>query len=254
MQARTSLAALASKQIGYITQTGSSLTAIARGLPARLVMVFTDKTHHVLVVKPEITTPAQLRGRVVAISQPGGTVHRELLMILDKFKIDSKEVRTASLGDARTSLAGLKAGNVDAAMLMTPLELYLEKDGFKPLVYLKDILEFPLLGIVVNNDLLRDKPDQVKKVLAGALKGIAFTKSRRDEVVPLLKEFIGLENLEMAQKAYDSLRDIWPDSGLPTERGLKNVMSVAEVPAGVAMEKIVDWSFVKETSSSLKAK
>jgi len=254
MQARTSLAALASKQIGYITQTGSSLTAIARGLPARLVMVFTDKTHHVLVVKPEITSPAQLRGRVVAISQPGGTVHRELLMILDKFKIDSKEVRTASLGDARTSLAGLKAGNVDAAMLMTPLELYLEKDGFKPLVYLKDILEFPLLGIIVNNDLLRDKPDQVKKVLAGALKGIAFTKSRRDEVVPLLKEFIGLENLEMAQRAYDSLRDIWPDSGLPTEKGLKNVMSVAEVPAGVPMEKIVDWSFVKQTALSLKAK
>ncbi|HTF92376.1 MAG TPA: ABC transporter substrate-binding protein [Verrucomicrobiae bacterium] len=254
MQARTSLAALASKQIGYITQTGSSLTAIARGLPARLVMVFTDKTHHVLVVKPEITSPAQLRGRVVAISQPGGTVHRELLMILDKFKIDSKEVRTASLGDARTSLAGLKAGNVDAAMLMTPLELYLEKDGFKPLVYLKDILEFPLLGIIVNNDVLRDKPDQVKKVLAGALKGIAFTKSHRDEVVPLLKEFIGLENLEMAQRAYDSLRDIWPDSGLPTEKGLKNVMSVAEVPAGVAMEKIVDWSFVKEVSASLKTK
>src|SRR5262245_33163371 len=47
MQARTSLAALASKQIGYITQTGSSITAIGRGLPARLIMVFTDKTHHV---------------------------------------------------------------------------------------------------------------------------------------------------------------------------------------------------------------
>ena len=175
-------------------------------------------------------------------------------MILDKFKIDPNEVKTANLGDARTSLAGLKAGNVDAAMLMTPLELYLEKDGFRPLVYLKDILEFPLLGIIVNNDLLRDKPDQVKKVLTAALKGIAFTKSRRDEVVPLLKEFIGLENLEMAQKAYDRLRDIWPDNGLPTERGLKNVASMAEVPAGVPMEKIVDWSLVKEVSSSPKAK
>jgi len=254
MQARISLAALASKQIGYITQTGSSLTAIAHGLPAKLVMVFTDKTHHVLVVRPEITSPAQLRGRVVAISQPGGTVHRELLMILEKFKINPNEVRTASLGSASTSLAGLKAGNVDGAMLMTPLELYLEKDGFRPLVYLKDILEFPLLGIIVNNDLLRDKPDQVKKVLTGALKGIAFTKSRRDEVVPLLKDFIGLENLEMAQKAYDRLRDIWPDSGLPTERGLKNVASMAEVPAGVPMEKIVDWSLIKEASSALKAK
>lgn len=254
MQARTSLAALASKQIGYITQTGSSLTAIARGLPARLIMVFTDKTHHVLVVKPEIASPAQLRGRVVAISQPGGTVHRELLMVLDKFKIDATEVRTASLGDARNSLAALKAGNVDAAMLMTPLELYLEKDGFRPLVYLKDILEFPLLGIIVNTDLLRDKPDQVKKVVSGALRGINYTKTRRDEVVPLLKEFIGLESLEMAQKAYDRLRDIWPDNGMPTDRGLKNVASMAEVPAGVPVEKIVDWSVVKEAATSLKVK
>ena len=121
------LAALASKQIGYITQTGSAITAISRGLPARLVMVFTDKTHHVLVVKPEITSPSQLRGRVVAISQPGGTVHRELLMILEKFKIDPNEVKTASLGDTRTALAGLKAGNVDGAMLMTPLEISRER-------------------------------------------------------------------------------------------------------------------------------
>jgi NitT/TauT family transport system substrate-binding protein len=254
MQARTSLAALASKQIGYITQTGSSITAIARGLPARLIMVFTDKTHHVLVVKPEIASPAQLRGRVVAISQPGGTVHRELLMVLDKFKIEATEVRTASLGDARNSLAALKAGNVDAAMLMTPLELYLEKDGFRPLVYLKDILEFPLLGIIVNTDLLRDKPDQVKKVVSGALRGINYTKTRRDEVVPLLKEFIGLESLEMAQKAYDRLRDIWPDNGMPTDRGLKNVASMAEVPAEVPVEKIVDWSLVKEAAASVKVK
>jgi NitT/TauT family transport system substrate-binding protein len=254
MQARTSLAALASRQIGYITQTGSSITAIARGLPARLIMVFTDKTHHVLVVKQDITSPAHLRGRVVAISQPGGTIHRELLMILDKFKIDPNEVKTASLGDARNSLAALKGGNVDAAMLMTPLELYLEKDGFRPLVYLKDILEFPLLGIIVNNDLLRDKPDQVKKVLGGALRGIAYTKNRRDEVVPLLKDFIGLDSLDMAQKAYDRLRDIWPDSGMPTERGLKNVASMAEVPAGVPLEKIVDWSLVKEASASVKVK
>ena len=248
MQARTSLAALASKQIGYITQTGSSLTAISRGLPARLVMVFTDKTHHVLVVKPNITSPSQLRGRVVAISQPGGTVHRELLMILEKFKIDPNEVKTASLGDTRTALAGLKAGNVDGAMLMTPLEFYLEKDGFKPLVYLKDILEYPLLGIIVQTDLLRDKPDQVKKVLIGALRGIAFAKSRREEAVPLLKDFIGLETREMAEKAYDQLRDIWPDDGMPTEKGLKNVTSMAEVPAHVPMEKIMDWTLIKEAA------
>jgi hypothetical protein len=96
--------------------------------------------------------------------------------------------------------------------------------------------------------LLRDKPDQVKKVLIGALRGIAFAKSRREEAVPLLKDFIGLETREMAEKAYDQLRDIWPDDGMPTEKGLKNVASMAEVPAHVPMEKIVDWTLIKEAA------
>jgi hypothetical protein len=50
------------------------------------------------------------------------------------------------------------------------------------------------------------------------------------------------------------VRDIWPDNGLPTEKGLRNVASMAEVPAGVPMEKIVDWSLIKEVSSSAKAR
>ena len=79
---------------------------------------------------------------------------------------------------------------------------------------------------------------------------LRLAKSRRDEVVPLLKDFIGLETLEMAQKAYDKLRDIWPDNGMPTEKGLKNVASMAEVPANVPIEKIVDWTLVKEISAA----
>jgi len=77
MQARTSLAAIASNQIGYITQIGSPMTAIVGGLPLRVIMVFCERSHHVLIVKSGITSMTQLRGRVVAISQPGGTVHRE---------------------------------------------------------------------------------------------------------------------------------------------------------------------------------
>lgn len=119
MQARTALAALASKQIGFITQIGSPITAITRGLPASLIMVLCDKSHHVLVTKPEITAPAQLRGRVVAISQPGGTVHRELLAILEKYKIDANAVRVISLGSTPNGITALKSGTVDAAVLLT---------------------------------------------------------------------------------------------------------------------------------------
>jgi ABC-type nitrate/sulfonate/bicarbonate transport system substrate-binding protein len=254
MQARTALAALASKQIGFITQIGSPMTAIARGLPASLIMVLCERSHHVLVTKPEITSPAQLRGRVVAISQPGGTVHRELLLILDKYKVDPKDVKTASLGTTPNGVMALKRGSVDAAMLLVPHDLYLEKDGFKGLVYLKDVLDFPLAGIVAHNDDLRERPDEVKRVLLGTLKGINYTKTRGEDVVPLLKEFLGLESVDMAKKAYVRLRDIWSDSGIPSEKGLRVAANLAEVPSAFPLDKLANWSFLSEAALSLKTK
>jgi ABC-type nitrate/sulfonate/bicarbonate transport system substrate-binding protein len=254
MQARTSLAALAAKQVGFITQIGSPMTAIARGLPASLVMVLCERSHHVLVTRPEITSPVQLRGRRVAISQPGGTVHRELLMILENFKIDPNEVKMVNLASTSNSFTALKAGNVDAAMLLIPHDLYLEKDGFRGLVYIKDIAEFPLAGLVAHNDRLRERPNEVKNVLVGALKGIAYTKTRREDVLPLLKEFLGLENLEMAKTAYERLKDIWSDSGIASEKGLRAAATLAEVPGSFPLEKLANWSFINEAATSVGTK
>jgi ABC-type nitrate/sulfonate/bicarbonate transport system substrate-binding protein len=254
MQARTALAALASRQIGFITQIGSPMTAIARGLPASLIFVFCERSHHVLMAKPEITSPTQLRGRVVAISQPGGTVHRELLMILEKFKIDPSEVKLVSLASTPNGVTALKGGNVDAAMLLIPHDLYLEKDGFRPLAYLKDVAEFPLAGIVAHNDRLRERSNDVKKLLVGALKGIDYTKIHREEVLPLLKEFLALESLEMAKKAYERLRDIWSDSGIPSDKGLRAAANLAEVPSTFPLDKLANWSFANESASSLKSR
>lgn len=252
MQARTALAALASKQVGFITQIGSPMTAITRGLPASLIMVFCERSHHVLVTKPEITSPTHLRGRRIAISQPGGTVHRELLMILEKFKIDPNDVKMVNLASTPNGVTALKSGNVDGAMLLIPHDLYLEKDGFRPLVYLKDIAEFPLAGLVAHNDRLRDRPDETKNLLIGALRGIAYTKARREEVLPLLKEFLGLESLETARKTYERLTDIWSDNGIPSEKGLRAAATLAEVPNAFPLEKLANWSFINEAGSSAK--
>jgi ABC-type nitrate/sulfonate/bicarbonate transport system substrate-binding protein len=254
MQARTALAALASKQIGFITQIGSPMTAIARGLPASLIMVLCERSHHVLVTKPDIASPAQLRGRVVGISQPGGTVHRELLLILEKYKIDPKDVKTVSLGSTPNGVMALQRGSVDAAVLLVPHDLYLEKDGFKGLVYLKDVLDFPLAGIVSHNDYLRDRPDEVKKVLLGTLKGIHYTKTRGEDALLLLKDFLGLESMEMAKKAFDRLKDIWSDNGVPSEKALRVAANLAEVPNTFPLDKLANWSFLKEAGSSLKTR
>ncbi|MGH7874061.1 MAG: ABC transporter substrate-binding protein [Candidatus Binatia bacterium] len=254
MSVRASLGALAARHISYITPLGSSMTAISNGLPAKVIMIFAVRSHHVLVSKREITSPAALRGRSVAISQPGGTVHRQFLKILEHYKIDPKDVKMVNLGEMPNRALTLKTGTIDAAMLSVPYDLFMEKDGFRPIAYLKDISEFPLLGLIAHDERIRDKADEVKKILASALRGIAYTKTHREEVLPLLKQFVGLPTLDMTRKTYEVIKELWPDNGIPSEKGLATALSMADVPSNVSAEKIVDWSLVTEAAASLKSR
>jgi ABC-type nitrate/sulfonate/bicarbonate transport system substrate-binding protein len=254
MQARTALAAIASNQIGYITQIGSPMTATVGGLPLRVIMVFCERSHHVLVAKPGITSLAQLRGRIVAISQPGGTVHRELQLILEQAGIEPNAVKIRGLGGTAVGIGALRNGTVDAAMLSIPHDLYLEKEGFRSLVYVKDVLEFPLAGIVVHNDRLREKPEEITKVLTGVLKGIRYTKANGEEMPPLLKDFLGLDSLDTAKSAYNRLRDIWPDNGVASDKGLRTAANLAQVPSNFPLDKLADWTLVNKAAATLKTK
>ena len=250
MSVRASLGALASRHISYITPLGSSMTAIANGLPAKVIMIFAVRSHHVLVAKREIGGPGALRGHGVAISQPGGTVHRQFLKILEHYKIDPKDVKMVNLGEMPNRALALKTGTIDAAMLSVPYDLYMEKDGFRPIAYLKDILEFPLLGLIAHDERIKEKPDEVKKVLTAALRGIAYTKTHREEVLPLLKQFVGLPTIDMTRKTYHGIKELWPDNGIPSDKGLAIALSMADVPANFPADKIVDWSLVREAAKS----
>ena len=254
MSVRASLGALAARHVSYITPLGSSMTAIANGLPAKVIMIFAVRSHHVLVSKREITAPGALRGRGVAISQPGGTVHRQFLKILEHYKVDPKDVKMVNLGEMPNRALALKTGTIDAAMLSVPYDLFMEKDGFKPIAYLKDISEFPLLGLIAHDERIRERPDEVKKVLTAALKGIAYTKTHREEVLPLLKQFLGLPTIEMARQTFEVTKELWPDSGIPSDKGLATAMSMADVPANFPADKIADWSLVTAAAASLKAR
>ena len=252
MSVRASLGALASRHVSYITPLGSSMTAIANGLPAKVIMIFAVRSHHVLVAKRDIASPSALRGRGVAISQPGGTVHRQFLKILEHYRVDAKSVNMINLGEMPARALALKANTIDAAMLSVPYDLFMEKDGFRPIAYMKDIAEFPLLGLIAHDERLREKPDEVRKVLAAALKGIGYTKNHREEVLPLLKQFAGLPDIEMSRKTFDVIKDIWPDNGIPSNSGLNTAITMADVPANYPADKLVDWSRVSEAAASLK--
>jgi hypothetical protein len=82
--------------------------------------------------------------------------------------------------------------------------------------------------------------------------GTAYAKSHKQEVVPLLQEFVGLQNAEVAARAYDAVKDMWPENGLPSEQSLRNAVSIAEIAPTVSMDRMVNWGLLNEVLASFK--
>ena len=82
------------------------------------------------------------------------------------------------------------------------------------------------------------------------LRGINYAKANHEEMLPMLKDFVGLEGPEAARKVYEAVKDIWPENGLTSDEGLKNAFSRAGLPASISAEKIVNWSILKKVTLS----
>ena len=244
--------ALVQKDIPYITNLGRVMSGAVRGLPIKQIMILASKSHHLLISSAEIRSVADLRGRTVGVTQAGATTHKELLLILKKFNVDPKQIGIVGLGSDYNRVMALRQKRVDAVMTAVPYDLLVDKAGFKRLVYVKDVIDLPLSGLAAHEDRIRERPAEVKNVISGILKAISYVRTRRDDVLPLLQEFIKLESAEMSRSAYEAIKDIWPENGLASEDGLRNVMFTEDVPADTPLSKVANWGPLNEAVLSMK--
>jgi ABC-type nitrate/sulfonate/bicarbonate transport system substrate-binding protein len=97
-----------------------------------------------LVTSPKVTSPAQLKGKIIGIDRLGGTGDFILRRTLRKLGIDPKQdVTIRQVGQSPVRLAALKAGSIDATTITVEDKLAAEKFG------LNILIDIPKLGIEV---------------------------------------------------------------------------------------------------------
>lgn len=247
MDSRVIVPSMASKEIPYSTGLGSAMIGASKGLPLKVVMILGAKTHLVLVTRPEIASLKEIKGKTIGITRPGSDVHRMLTLVAKSAGLDLNDVKVLGVGDPSSRVNALRRKIVDGAVLSLPYFFLVEKEGFRPLAYFKDYVDVPIMEWTVHDERIRERPDEINKIIAAIQRGVAYAKTRRQEVPPLLQEFVGLENIEVAIKAYEVVKDMWPSNGATTEQGLRNAISIAEIPSSIPHEQLVHWSLLKET-------
>ena len=150
-----------------------------------------------LVVKPEITSVDQLRGKNIATPQLANTQDVALKKFLAGKQL-TDQVKITNLDNPKT-LDAFKKGEVDGGWLPEPWASRLVVDaGAKVLVDEKTLWpggRFPTTVVIVRSEFLQQHPDTVRALLQGELAAIDWAKANPADAKSLvngaLKELAG---------------------------------------------------------------
>jgi ABC-type nitrate/sulfonate/bicarbonate transport system substrate-binding protein len=115
-------AALLNNEIQFLSSPSDAVTGAAGGLPLKIAYSAWDRAPWVVVGKPELRSPTDVRGKTVGTNRPGTGPHSYLEAGLRQVGLSATEVNLLYLSATQDDYAALLAGQVDATVLSPPFD------------------------------------------------------------------------------------------------------------------------------------
>ena len=258
MNPNVAITALATGDVDYCQLFGAVVGGAIAGLPVRIVAGFLDNWPMTLIAQPEVKTLKDLRGKTLGISSFGATPDVAARMMIKQAGIDpEKEIKVLALGSDAARMTALMQRVVDVVVMSPPADTQLEKQGYKILARAYELFNFPYLGLGTNTRKIKEKPQEIRRVIKAAIRANRFIRDNRDEAVRTFMSWGKVER-EFAYASYDALRNLFNADGAVPEDGLKLVIDQArrssKVTREVAPSEVVDLTFLREAQAELGIK
>lgn len=250
MNANVSVAALAAGNVDYNLILQSVVTANLRGLPLKIAGILIERPNHVVVAHPSIQKFADLKNKKIAISSFGSLVDILARLTAAHFQLDPrKDVEYIAAGSSSARVAQLQTGVVQAAFVTPPGNLRAEANGARTLLRVRDLFPFPVNGIGVSEQKLKNNRDEVKKVVRALLRANRYIINNPKGAVKVLSDW-GRTKPEVAEDAYNDNAKNYSRNLLVSRATLENVIESTrwnvESKRNVSVDEIFDFSLVRE--------
>lgn len=253
MNPNVSITALASGDIDYSQLFGAVVGAAIAGLPVRVVAGFMINWPLTLIARPEFKSVGELRGRTLGVSSYGATPEVAARLIFKHFGIDpEREIKVLALGSDAARITALKQKVVDVIVISPPADSQLEKLGYRVVARAHEYFNLPYLGLGVNMRKIKERPDEVKKVIRAGIKANRYIYENREGAVQVLVDWGRVER-DFAIQSYDALRNLFNLDGTIPEDGLRLVIDQAKkagkVTREIAPSEVADLSLLREVQT-----
>ena len=241
-------AALISGSVDYTLRAGSSFVSAARGLPVRIVLLGTMRPFWGLVVRPEVKSVTELKGKSVGVPGLLGSQQVSAKFIFKHYGLDPDKDVVYRIVDTGSRIAAVLSGSIDSSMMDYGEAFRAKKAGLKMLVNAAELHGLLAGGLAVNIKKLKEQPDQVRRMLKAMTQALKYMQDNPEGTQQVMMSWLKLDR-EMAADIYQMARNNYTKNGMVEESMLNSLVTTMLAEAGikgVTVSQLVDFSLLQQ--------
>lgn len=260
IRGNVAVAAALSGQVHATNGIGTVIRALERSeIPLKVLTVSLKRNLFWLVARRELTSIAQLKGKILGTTTFGGSQHTAATRLIRKGGLDpDKDLTVVVGGDVPAQLQSLISGAIDAAALSPPTVI-LARDKFNMNILGSAMDDLANLqnGTAVTEKMLRENRVLLRRILRARAKGNRYFFENERGASEVLAKYQNVE-YSVALESYRLAKPAFTSNGIPSEREidefLKADAELLKLKEPVAPSKIFDFTLQREVNQELGIK
>jgi NitT/TauT family transport system substrate-binding protein len=186
MNGNVATVALANGHIDFSLNISPVLNGAMQGLGLKLVAALNTRPLFSLVVRPEIKSAADLKGKVFAVSSFGNTQAILTEKHLQHLGLKKGEYQLLAMGATPARTAALEKNIAQGSLMPPPSNVQMENRGYRIFGNTAEIITHPIAGLGVHEDKIKRDPDMIKRALRASLRSLQLLQNNPKETIKIL--------------------------------------------------------------------
>ena len=240
MNVNVATVALANGHIDLSLNISPVLNGAMQGLGTKLVAALNSRPLFALVVRPEITSAAELKGKIFAVASFGNTQAILTEKHLQHLGLRKGEYQLLAMGATPARIAAMEKNIAQGSLMPLPTNIQMENKGYRLLGNTAEIVVNPIAGLGVHEDKIKKDPDLIKRIIRASLRSLRLLQSSPKETLRILMDWTrasendALRSLELAKPGF-SKNGMLTDEDLGIEWGfIQQQTKKTNVPVSIA--------------------
>ena len=220
--------ALIAGETQFAVYTGLLMTpARLQGADVTMIASFLDHLLSRLVVRPDIRSAADLRGKRLGITRFGTASDFGMRLMVSKLGLNpDRDVSILQIGDNPTRLIALQAKSIDGAIFDPPEYRKAVEAGGHVLFNLEEtIIPYQHAGLVTTRKFISSRPDITRRVVKSIVEGAALVRKEPAIAKRALSARLHIKNEKELEETYHLLNGFTRPKPYPSLDGFRAILS-----------------------------